>query len=190
MVPVTAADRERRDRVRRWTKRAELGRRADGDECQLEIGCWAVVVREDTAVGLALVTSVPMPDATGTELVVLHDGTALRADDLVAIDLAGVLVEGAELLRDIRRGRYAIRGDQTGILRVHRAACLARAVDRALIDRDSSDILDALVHLDSELAASEEALRDLLLDGLPNLVASLCLGAALALAGSRQTVGR
>lgn len=110
----------------------------------------------------------------------LHDGTLRASADLTVLDVADVLREGTVLLADIRRGRYRVRGDQTRILRVHRSACLARSVrSQEQLGDDARSELDALICLDERIAATENAWRDFVRRGLPNLVAGLVLAGAL-----------
>jgi len=178
-----AATEDRISRVRRWTRRAELVHPVDGEKRDpITIGCWVVVADVNYTSPLELARAIDGPEyvhqdghAIG-EVWTLHDGRKRHRGDLTALDLVGVLEEGATLLADVRCGRYSTRGDQTGILRVHRAACLARRLldlGGMRTSPEEHDQLEALVHLDQEIAGAEAALRDLVVRMLPNLARSL-----------------
>lgn len=174
---MSRADRsEVRERVRRWSKRADLTRPTHR---QPVIGDWVVVLRGDRLPEV-LLQVVGDGGFDGEWKWETHDGATHPAANLVVLDVADVLREGAELLADIRHGRYRMHGDQTGILRAHRAACLARSVvGRVLLGADALTTLDALVYLDGQIAAAEDAWRTFVHHGLPNLLASLAIAGAL-----------
>lgn len=181
-------DIERRDRVRRWTRRAELVRRPSDQPENLEHGRWVVVTDRYKRVAPSLALLITGPDlidafGTMTEWWTTHDDRCHERDELTVLDLADVLGEAIGLLANIRAGRYRPGGDQTSILRVHRTACLANQVPcRDRLATDVTDVLDAIVHIDWQIAESEADLVALVRERLPNLVRAIALAAAIELA--------
>jgi hypothetical protein len=99
----------------------------------------------------------------------LHDGRRYGGSTLTRLDLAGVLEEATGLLASVRRGCDPSASD-CEILRVHRAACLAR---RSTVVGDAQAALVALIALDQAIADYELAWREMVRVRLPNLVTSL-----------------
>lgn len=178
-------DLDRRDRVRRWMRRADLTYR--GVESQeIEIGRWVVVTDQfrSGAPVLSKITDGPIR-VCGDEVArwVTHDGVTRRGEDLVLLDLADVLGEAIVLADDIRSARYRPGGDQTSILRVHRAACMSRRVtDLGRISDGDLRLLRDLVAIDRRIAELEHELVDLLRVRLPNLARALAFVGMIELA--------
>lgn len=100
-----------------------------------------------------------------------HDGVKRSRESLTPLDVGDVIADGACVLAEIRGGRMSA-DRESRILRVHRAACLARRPISGL-DRDSTDQLASLVALDEAITEMEVAWRDLVGRRLPNLAKSL-----------------
>lgn len=181
----TVIERERRDRVRRWTRRAELT--YQGNEQALAVGRWVVVADRYQAapVELALIADGPhvVDGYRGPEeMWELHDQIMRYRDELTLLDLPEVIGEAIALMRDIRCGRYRLNGDQTAILRVHRSACLAAKVPRRDLDEQNIALLDTVVLVDREVAAAEAELATLIRERVPNLIRAIAGAAILELA--------
>ena len=181
-------DLDRRERMRRWTRRADLTRKPDDRPQQLEPGRWVVVADQFGyhPRHLAMISDGPvqvMEPWPQDDLWDLHDGSRRPRAELTLLDVADVLGEAIVLLQDIRCARYRPGGDQTAILRVHRTACLARGVPcRHLLSIDALVDLDAVMYLDEQIATAEGELVSLLRERLPNLARALAGAALLALA--------
>jgi len=175
--------------ARRQPRRyAELVHRIeDGKPAPLEVGCWVVVSDKDHAIPLTLAQLIAGPhhqkqaDETIAIYWQLHDGTWRPAHELTRLDLAGVLSEAAETLAAIRSGGNPEEREVT-ILRVHRAACLARRAQPTVTAPEAAARLAELVTLDVALADHEQAWRDMMRTRLPNLARALAAAGALELA--------
>jgi hypothetical protein len=182
---IRAAARRRRD-----SRRAHLvHHQSNGARPTITPGCWVVVgaVGYEIPLALALVAAGPEfvheDDHAIDEIWTLHDGTRRHRADLTVLDIADVLEEGTDLLGDIRGGRYQPRSDDVGLLRVHRAACLALKVTALdALGPEARALLDAVVNLDAAIADAEIAWRDLIRVRIPNLLNSLRIAGALELA--------
>lgn len=117
------------------------------------------------------------------EVWTLHDGTKRHFTSLTVVDMADLLEVAAATLAHVRRLRPVDEGD---ILRVHRAACLARSVRNA--PDEMTGPLVALIATDDAIAEYEIAVRDAIHVRLPNLARSLYWAGALALARSPDWV--
>lgn len=159
----------------------------------ITVGCWVVVSDHDLERPLGLDIAVDGPEyvhANGHaigEVWTLAGGERRSADDLTALDMADVISDGASLLGEIRGGRFLV-DREARILRVHRAACLARrAIPRFGLGPtqiDASHELASLVALDHAIADLEIAWRDLVHVRLHNLVKALSCAGALWLSNS------
>ena len=173
---------------RRYTELA--GRLGEGKPDPNEVGCWVVVLDRhiDVPLELSQVCEGPhhrhMDDETIGRYWRLHDGAWRSELDLPRIDLAGMLTEATGTLAAIRRGSRPMDHDAT-ILRVHRAACLARrALASPLADRT---VLESVVAVDFALADTERAWGEMVRTRIPNLIRAIAAAAALELARAGQS---
>jgi hypothetical protein len=178
------------DRVRRATRRyRELAQASDGSSREpLTIGCWVVSSAdiEDLAkppLALAVVDKGPdyqhVDGHAVSEVWWLSDGSCHPVHALTRVDLESILAEGEGLVAELRRAGPSDDRDATAV-RVHRAACLARACDATKYEQ--RQLLFRLIVVDHEISDAEVAWRDCTTRTLPNLVKNLRDAGALWLA--------
>lgn len=149
----------------------------EGRRDPIEVGCWVVV--DQGPLELSHVVGGPrfahLDGCVVGAAWLLADGEWHAGETITRLDLDGILVLGRDLSGKISAGKDpGIFADE--ILRIHRAACLAdrarRTVNYAL-DLDRAALLSALVLVDAEVAALEEAWRHMVRVRLPILAANL-----------------
>lgn len=175
----------------RWSRRADLVHRAEhGKREPIVVGCWVVVADQDCERPLAMALVSEGPDYVHQdghaldEVWTLHTGEQRNRADLTPLDLAGILEDGARLLAASRSGGLHAGDDDVSILRVHRAACLAREAIATVDDQATRDVLEAVVSIDEAICEAEVAWRDFVRTCLPNLARSLGTAGMLELARS------
>lgn len=163
---------------RRPRRYSELVQRpGDGQRQPIEVGCWVVVDR--VPLELSHVVGGPrfahLDGCVVGSAWLLADGEWHAGEAITRLDLDEILALGRDLSGKISAGKEpGIFADE--ILRIHRAACLADSARRTVsyaLDLDRAALLSALVFVDAEVAALEEAWRQMVRVKLPILAANL-----------------
>lgn len=162
-----------------------MSRRANGDIARDHswrgpaaspcIGDWVVASSSEFAGKRRLGLVIGIND----DKLVLQDGSVWPSWDVHPFDVAGILEIGAALVSDLMLLRHV---DEDDVLRVHRAACLAREYRAPRVDADAQAMLTAIIATDQAIADLERAKFHAIRVRLPNLASSLYLAGALALA--------